>query len=177
MSDRIQPSDTDVRLPKPQVKIIVSGESVYKPGMRTFLADDDVTGGIIFEGATSYSVDENYTVRGSDNYTPAEYESARTGAATDSYGRRVTRYTVCTCNTVLIGSIRTLAPGENPTPSPSPSPTPRPTQKCTCNTVKKCTCNTQKKCSCNSYKAPKKCTCNSQSRCKCNKVCTCKPVH
>ncbi len=173
MSDRIQSSDIESRLPKPEVKIIVSGESVYKPGMRTFLADDDVTSGIIFEGSTGHTQDE--PVRASDNFTPDQYERARSDAPRDSDGRRVTRYTVCTCNTVLIGSIRTLYPGENPTPSPSPSPTPKPTAK----PRTTCTCNKVKTCDCNSYKAPKKCTCNSQksSRCSCNKVCSCVPVH
>jgi len=33
------------RLPKPQIKIIVNGESVYKPGMKVYFAEDEKSGG------------------------------------------------------------------------------------------------------------------------------------
>ncbi len=37
-NDRIQEQAAQAKLPKPEVKIIVNGQSVYKPGMKTYFA-------------------------------------------------------------------------------------------------------------------------------------------
>ena len=43
--DRFKDRDADVRLPKPLIKILKDGESVYKPGMKTYLAGETTKDG------------------------------------------------------------------------------------------------------------------------------------
>lgn len=40
VNDRIKKSNPDAKVPKPEVEIIVDGKSLYKPGMKTYFADD-----------------------------------------------------------------------------------------------------------------------------------------
>ena len=63
-------------LPKPEIKIIVDGESVYKPGMKVFFASEEESGAGEIENA------DNLT-------TPGKVQSTVLGE-------------FCTCNTVLV---------------------------------------------------------------------------
>lgn len=54
-NDRVQSGDASARLPKPEVKIIVDGKEVVKPGMRTFFAEDESGNGAIHSGDKTYS--------------------------------------------------------------------------------------------------------------------------
>lgn len=74
-SDRINPDDIQRKLPKPEIKILVDGQSVFKPGMRTYLVE---------------SLDNAGHIQGGDP------ESERKGG--------VVTYTVCSCNTVAVCS-------------------------------------------------------------------------
>lgn len=40
-NDRIDDKAANAKLPKPEVKIIVDGQTVYKPGMKTYFVGDD----------------------------------------------------------------------------------------------------------------------------------------
>ncbi len=39
-NDRVLATGSDASLPKPQIEIIVDGNSVFKPGMKTYFVDD-----------------------------------------------------------------------------------------------------------------------------------------
>lgn len=76
--DRIPDVYADVRLPKPQVVIIRDGESVYKPGMKTYLAG-------VPEGETEDREGSDKGIKGSEGRTVG--------------GVICTCNSVCTCNT------------------------------------------------------------------------------
>lgn len=59
-NDRIQSGETDARLPKPQVKIIVDGNEIIKPGMHTFFVESDEKAAIQAGGQTGGVI--TYTV-------------------------------------------------------------------------------------------------------------------
>lgn len=125
-----------VPLPKPQIKRVVKGTTIEKPGLKTAV----ITGG---EQAKGYKPD-------SSQKTFIE--------KTVVYERICTcnsvTYKICTCQAVKMRS--TTKPLPNP---PKAAPTPKPScpchvnctcnQVCTCNPQKVCTCNRQTNCSCN----------------------------
>ena len=43
-NDRIDQQAANAKLPKPEVKIIVDGQNVYKPGMKTYFVSEDSSG-------------------------------------------------------------------------------------------------------------------------------------
>ena len=45
--DRIKSPDAEKKLPKPEVYVIRDGETVFKPGMKTWFAEEDDGSGII----------------------------------------------------------------------------------------------------------------------------------
>lgn len=49
-NDRALTVPDDAALPKPQIEIIVDGNSVFKPGMRTFFVDEYDEGENVFNG-------------------------------------------------------------------------------------------------------------------------------
>ena len=61
-NDRVQPGEFDARLPKPEVKIIVDGNEIIKPGMHTFFAEDEAGNAIIQAGGKSGTGVITYTV-------------------------------------------------------------------------------------------------------------------
>ncbi len=73
-NDRITDKDALVRLPKPQIVILKEGESLYKPGMKTYLA-----------GETSKDDKNDQGIKDSKGQVVA--------------GTICTCNTVCTCNT------------------------------------------------------------------------------
>lgn len=73
-NDRALTEGSDTSLPKPQIEIIVDGNSVFKPGMKTFFVDD------------YDEKKEEYTT-----HVMGEYCSCDTVTTT---------YTVCTCEHV-----------------------------------------------------------------------------
>lgn len=50
-NDRVQPGAQSVTLPKPEVKIIVNGNEIVKPGMRAFFAEDESGKGSLRSGS------------------------------------------------------------------------------------------------------------------------------
>lgn len=73
-NDRALTEGTDTAVPKPQIEIIVDGNSVFKPGMKTFFVEDYDT------------TNKEYTT-----HVMGEYCSCDTV---------LTTYTVCTCEHV-----------------------------------------------------------------------------
>lgn len=61
-NDRIQQGEGNAKLPKPEVKIIVNGREVVKPGMRTFFADTNEGDGMVYSGDKTSSNVVAYTV-------------------------------------------------------------------------------------------------------------------
>ena len=45
--DRIKSPDAEQKLPKPEVYVIRDGETVFKPGMKTWFAEEDDGSGIV----------------------------------------------------------------------------------------------------------------------------------
>ncbi|NLI21309.1 MAG: hypothetical protein GX418_07180 [Clostridiales bacterium] len=61
-NDRIQSGEGSAKLPKPEVKIIVDGQEIVKPGMRTFFAKDNEGEGAIYSGDKTVADVVTYTV-------------------------------------------------------------------------------------------------------------------
>lgn len=61
-NDRVQSADVTSKLPKPEVKIIMDGQSIVKPGMRTFFAQDTSENGAIQSGDSTTAGVISYTV-------------------------------------------------------------------------------------------------------------------
>ncbi len=75
-NDRVNPAAASNKVPKPEVEIIVDGNSVFKPGMKTFFV----------ESTTDGAQPETSSIFGSENVIVG--------------GTVCTCNSVCTCNTV-----------------------------------------------------------------------------
>ncbi len=95
-------------LPKPHVKIIVDGQSIFMPGMKTYFVDDDQKSGVIGH------VDKK---------------------TASNKGKKVVGGTYCSCNTVLVSSRRIDTYGSS---GPSGSGSSYGGSTCSCDTVNPC---------------------------------------
>jgi len=151
-------------VPKPHIKIIVDGKSVFMPGMKTYLAGDVMgEGSLLSEGKSGDS-------------------SAQSGNAKTIGGQ------YCSCDTVFVG-YREQTPGSGSSSSglgsgSSGSGSTSGGQTCSCDTVNTCSSN----CGCVNYTT---CSCVGNSTCSCvgytssggggsvscGSPCACVPVH
>ena len=92
-NDRFRDEDADVRLPKPQVVIIRDGESVYKPGMKTYLAG-------VSEEETEDGEGSDEGIKGSRGRTVGGVVCTCNSVCTCNTQSTCTcnTQTVCTCN-------------------------------------------------------------------------------
>ena len=129
MDDRIKSEDAELKLPKPEVSIVRNGETVYKPGMKTWFVDT------------------------------ADEEAKEIGAVFGEVnGSRqvVTGGTVCTCNTVCTLDGVEILPAPcalDGVTIPSVPSVPSVPSSCSCNTVNTCPshgsyCSCNQVCSC-----------------------------
>ncbi|MBR3328671.1 MAG: hypothetical protein IKG22_15260 [Atopobiaceae bacterium] len=152
--DRALAQGSDEALPKPQIEIIVDGNSVFKPSMKTYFVDD-------------YDKKKH------------EFETQVMGTYC-SCDTVVSTHTVCTCLSVCTcDAVATPTPAPTETVCTCDSvatPTPVPTETvCACDAD--CVC--QNVCSCDGYQS---CSCESFSSggggmVSCGAPCACVPVH
>ena len=146
--DRALTKGSDEVVPKPQIEIIVDGNSVFKPSMKTYFVDDY-------------------------NKTKHEFESKVMGTYC-SCDTVVSTHTVCTCDTVATpapsGSTHTVCTCDAVA-------TPAPTEtvctcdaECTCQDV--CSCDGYQSCSCESVDSG-----GGGGWVSCGAPCACVPVH
>ena len=148
-NDRALTEGSADALPKPQIEIIVDGNSVFKPSMKTYFVDE-------------YDEDEGkYT-----GVVMGEYCSCDTVLSTHVV---CTCDTVCTCETVDVGvtdcscdAVCTCESVGTPTET-----------VCTCDPV--CTC--QDVCSCDGYCSCESYSSGVGGYVSCGNPCACVPVH
>ena len=153
-NDRALTKESDEALPKPQIEIIVDGNSVFKPSMKTYFVDEY-------------------------DKSKKEYESQVMGTYC-SCDMVTSTHTVCTCNTVATPVGTTCTCDAVATPAPVQTTctcdtvaTPTPVETCSCDSV--CTCEAV--CSCDGYQS---CSCESHTSgggVSCGSPCACVPVH
>jgi hypothetical protein len=119
-NDRIDDQAANAKLPKPEVMIIVNGQSVYKPGMKTFFIDNDGDPAADIRGSEGKVV--GGTVCVCDAVCTCEAV-----CSCESYG------TVCTCDAVCSCEYFTTCTCDSQCSCQSYS-----TGACSCNQV--CTC-------------------------------------
>ncbi|MCL2654513.1 MAG: hypothetical protein FWD65_02275 [Coriobacteriia bacterium] len=139
---------SDAAVPKPHIKIIVDGKSVFMPGMKTYLAGDE----------------------------PGEGSLLTESKPGDSSGKKDSKKIIggqyCSCDTVFVGSREQIpAPDASSTGSGTESSGSGSTgggQTCTCDTVNTCSSN----CGCVNYTT---CSCVGHSTCSCvgHSTCSC----
>ena len=145
--DRALAQGSDEALPKPQIEIIVDGNSVFKPSMKTYFVDDYNKGTHEFESkvmGTYCSCDtvvSTHTVCTCDTVaTPAPSGSTHTVCTCDAVATPAPTETVCTCDA-----------------------------ECTCEDV--CSCDGYQSCSCESFSS------GGGGMVSCGAPCACVPVH
>ena len=150
-NDRALTEESKDALPKPQIEIIVDGNSVFKPSMKTYFVDE-------------YDEDEGKFT----GVVMGEYCSCDTVLSTHVV---CTCDTVCTCEAVETKPTQTVCSCD---PVCTCESVGTPTQTvCTCDPV--CTC--QDVCSCDGYCSCESYSSGGGGTVSCGSPCACVPVH
>ena len=149
-NDRALSEPADDALPKPQIEIIVDGNSVFKPSMKTYFVDE------YDEDAERYETQVMGTYCSCDMVTSTRTVCACLSVCTcDAVAKPAPTNTVCTCDAVATPTV------------------PRETvcscdRVCTCETV--CSCDGYQSCSCVGHTS-------GGGMVSCGSPCACVPVH
>lgn len=112
-NDRVSATPNDDALPKPQIEIIVDGESYFKPGMRTYFVDTPEGSSVSDEWETrimgEYCVcDTVLSTKGScecDSYCTCDsYSVCASDCSCVGYSSSSSSGTSCSCQSVSCGS-------------------------------------------------------------------------
>jgi len=115
-NDRIDEQAANAKLPKPEVKIIVDGQNVYKPGMKTFFVGDD---------GNNVTIDQDTGIRGSGGQVVGGTVCTCNAVCTCEAVCSCESYSVCTCESYSVCTCEAV---------------------CTCESYSTCTCNSQCSC-------------------------------